>query len=288
MRPGLYIPQRAIVEKDLLGKVTTDAWLLLDYLRGWVTCKNVKKVQIDGREFFWIRYRHACRELPVLFPNRPILRTQLNKLVRLIASLKDQGLIDTARLGPRCYVHITRKAQELYAKPTAETFSRIGHHTMSTNDGCDMDNRDGHIMRNDDGTEELNEEKEHAYTNNSDSNDRELECVKRRLERIFPVRNWSKTDIASLRRQMPIPEWELKLMTRFYTLPMPTRSGVFAKDLVPHDFLLVRRRQSMRTLLEHWSDEVPRALAFFETFGGRREAESHGWDLSEMRSNGES
>jgi hypothetical protein len=72
--------------------------------------QKCEKVQFRGHDFFWIKYRQACRELPILFPNRPILRTQLNKMVRLVASLKKHGLIDTARSGSRCYIHITQKA----------------------------------------------------------------------------------------------------------------------------------------------------------------------------------
>src|SRR5438477_8206913 len=113
MRTGLYIPQRAIVEKKLLGNITADGWLLLDYLRRWANCKNVKKVQVNGREFFWIKYAQACRELPILFPHRPCLRTQINKMVQLVASLKKHGLIDSIRARSRCYIHITEKAQEL-------------------------------------------------------------------------------------------------------------------------------------------------------------------------------
>jgi len=285
MRTGLYIPQRAIVEKDLLGNITTDSWLLLDYLRRWVTCKNVKRVQVRGHEFFWIKYRQACRELPILFPHRPILRTQINKMVRLVASLKRSGLIDTHRFASRCYIRITERAHELYVKPT-DPNSRVDEHGVtSMNDGADMQKYDGPVTCDRDTKEQYKneqDEKEREYTQNDYSNN-EFECVKRQLETIFPKRNWSKSEIALLTRQMPIPGWELNLILRFYTLPGPVNPFVTGKSLPVHEFLLVRRRHTIRTLLEFWSDEVIRALSFFETWVGRQEAESHGWDPSEMQ-----
>jgi hypothetical protein len=286
MRTGLYIPQRAIVEKDLLGKITTDAWLLLDYLRRWVTCKNVKKAQVRGREFFWIKYRQACRELPILFPNGPILRTQLNKMVRLVASLRKYGLIDSVRSGSRCYIHITPTAHELYAKPTMERGSRVDEHSVtSVHDGADMEKYDGPVMRNGDGNKEEPYREERHYTQNSYS-DEELESVKRRLETIFPKRNWSSKEIDFLKVQMPIPEWEMKLILRLYQLPGPQSTFLPATKLPGHEFWLSRRRQTMKTLLENWSDEVTRGLFFFRTPYGVGEAQRRGWDLTEMRWDG--
>jgi hypothetical protein len=125
-----------------------------------------------------------------------------------------------------------------------------------------MDNCDGHVMPNDDANkEERYREKQH-YSQNSCSND-ELESVKCRLETIFPMRNWSNTEIAALRKQMPIPEWELTLITRFYSVPGPQNPFAFGKDLLPHHFFLARRRQTMKTLLEHWGEEVTRGRSFF-------------------------
>ena len=174
MRTGLYIPQRAIVEKDLLGRITTDAWLLLDYLRRWVACKNVRKMQFRGREFFWIKYAQACRELPVLFPNRPILRTKLNKMVRLVASLKKYGLIDSVRSGSRCYIHITPMAHDLYAKPT-EAYSRPNEHGVtSVSDGANTEKHAGHVTQNSDAYiqgEQHKHKEERDYTQNSYSID---------------------------------------------------------------------------------------------------------------------
>jgi hypothetical protein len=222
VRTGLYIPQRAIIEKEFLVTDTTDAWLLLDYLRRWVTCKNVKKIQVRGREFFWIKYAQACRDLPILFSHRPILRTQINKMVRLVASLKKSGLIDTVRLRSRCYIHITEAALELYVKPTTEPDSRFSEHGVtSANGGSDMERYDDLIMRDHDAKEQYKNEqhgKELHYTQNNYS-EPQFECVKRHLEMIFPKRSWSNIEIALL-RQMPIPMWELTLILRFYQLPI--------------------------------------------------------------------
>jgi hypothetical protein len=284
VRTGLYIPQRAIVENDLLGNVTTDALLLLDYLRRWVTCKNVKRVRVRERDFFWIKYAQACRDLPILFPRRPILRTQINKIVQLVASLKKNGLIDTVRVRSRCYVHLTEMAHALY--PTPDPDSRMDRQAiMSTNDSPDMEKYDSPVMRSRDSKSELYKEEKYEaeppYTQNTYSNE-QLESVKRRLEAIFPKRQWSNTEINLLRRQMPIPECEMKLILRFYELPGPPQ--FFPADkLSVHDFALARRRQTMKTLLEYWSNETTRAFFFFKTPQGVAEAQRHGWDLSEMR-----
>jgi hypothetical protein len=281
VRTGLYIPQRAIVEKGLLGGVTTDALLLLDYLRRWVTCKNVKRVRVRERDFFWIKYAQACRDLPILFPRRPILRTQINKMVELVASLKENGLIDTVRVRSRCYVHLTEMAHALYVKPTPDPDSRLDKQSiMSTNDGADMEKYDSPVMRSSDTYREEPYKEEPPYTQNTYSNE-QLESVKRRLETIFPKRQWSNTEINLLREQMPIPECEMKLILRFYQLPGP--QFLPANRLSVHDFVLARRRQTMKTLLEYWSDETTRAFFFFKTPEGVAEAQRHGWDLSEMR-----
>lgn len=285
MRLGLYIPQQAIVEKDLLGKVPTDGWLLLDYLRRWVTCKNVRKQQVQGRQFFWIKYSQACRELPILFPHGPVLRTQINKMVRLVALLKRTGLIDTHRFASRCYIHITERAQELYLKPTTEAASRFNEHGIaSTNDDVDVEKHDGPVMRNRDVKEQYQKEqdrKEQYYTQNRYS-DEQLECVKHQLETIFPKRNWSHSEIVLLRRQMPIPKWELTLIRRFYAL---TNCDLLpGNKLTEHEFLLTRRRKTMHTLLYYWGDEVGRAQCFFfRSFAGAEEARRRGWDLREMQ-----
>jgi hypothetical protein len=286
VRTGLYIPQRAIVENDLLGNVTTDALLLLDYLRRWVTCKNVRKVRVGERDFFWIKYAQACRELPILFPRRPILRTRINKMVSLVASLKKNGLIDTVRLGSRCYVHLTEAAHQLYVKPMMGSDSRLDKQTiMSTNDGADMEKYDSPITRSRDTYREEQCKEELPYTQNSYS-DEKFESVKRRLETIFPKRQWSNTEINLLREQMPIPECEMKLILRFYQLPGP--QFVPANKLSGLEFALARRRQTMKTLLENWSDETTRAFFFFRTAEGVAEARRQGWDLNEMRWDGNS
>jgi hypothetical protein len=287
VRTGLYIPQRAIVKNGLLGNVTTDALLLLDYLRRWVTCKNVKKLRVRERDFFWIKYAQACRELPILFPRQPILRTRINKVVRLVASLKKNGLIDTVRFRSRCYIHLTEAAHELYVKPTTDPDSRLDKQTiMSTNDGADMEKYDSPITRSRDTYREEQYKEELPYTQNTYS-DEEFESVKRRLETIFPKRQWSNTEITLLRRQMPIPEYEMKLILRLYQLPCVDR--FFPADKLPvHLFVLARRRHTMKTLLEYWSDEVSRGLFFFKTPEGVAEAQRHGWDLSEMRWDGNS
>ena len=284
MRFGLYIPQGAIVQAKLLGRVTTDAWLVLDYLRRWASCKNVKTLQIGNRDFFWIKYSQACRELPILFRRRPTLPTQRNKMVKLVASLKSCGLIQTARAGSRCYIHLTETAQAMYGKPSPQKRFEMDNVT-SDNDGAVMVKRDAPVMRNRDGKEEQykTELEERCYTPNKDYSNEQLESVKRQLEVIFPKRNWSRTEIALLERQMIIPKWELILVQRLYEIPFEPSRFLPASKLPDHEFLLSRRRQTMKTLLENWSDEVTRGLFFFRTDTGAAEARRRGWNLAEMR-----
>jgi hypothetical protein len=55
-------------------------------------------VRVGERDYFWIKYAQACRDLPILFPCRPNLRTQINKIVQLVARLKKCGLISSGSL----------------------------------------------------------------------------------------------------------------------------------------------------------------------------------------------
>ena len=117
MRRGVYLPQQAIVAHRLLGAVSVDAWLLLDYLRRWESCEKLKTIKRGDMTYFWIDYEHACDELPLLFPHEPSLRTKLNKMVRLVAELKRAALLKTERCGRRCFVCVTESARALYRTP---------------------------------------------------------------------------------------------------------------------------------------------------------------------------
>jgi len=205
-------------------------------------------------------------------------------MVRLVALLKRTGLVDTHRFASRCYIHITERAQELYIKRT-DPESRLDEHGVtSIHDGVDMQKYDGPVMRNRDVKEQYQKEqdgKEQSYTQTRYS-DEQLECVKHQLEAIFPKRNWSRSEIVLLRRQMPIPKWELTLIRRFYLLQ--NADFMPGDKLTEHEFLLTRRRKTMHTLLYYWSDEVGRAQCFFfRSFAGAQEARRRGWDLREMQ-----
>ena len=246
MRTGLYIPQAEIIKKELLGSVTTDAWLVLDYIRRWSKYDNTKKVQRFGRDYLWIKYTQACRELPIIFPGKPTRRTQLNKMVYLIASLRKAGLIDTFRQGSRCYVYMTDIARSLYA-PSHTAHSAI----MVQRDYSVTNSRDGHDMQAHEGQpaiynkkEQYKENKELYCTQNTHTNE-QLECVKRAIEVIFPKRIWSNEELRLLKGQMIIPQWEILLIHRFYQMPKPAvLDGVPDTMRREHEFHLLRRRQT--------------------------------------------
>lgn len=76
--------------------------------------------------------------------------------------------------------------------------------------------------------------KENRYTENQKRTEQAFECtltqdqgftmaefkfVQRELEVIFPRRRWAATEIKCLASQMPIPRWEVLLVTRYYQLP---------------------------------------------------------------------
>ena len=204
-------------------------------------------------------------------------------MVKLVASLKKCGLIQTARSGSRCYIHITETAQALYGKPSPQKRFEMDNVTPD-NDAAVTAKRAARVTHNHDAKEEQYDiEQEERYTQNKEYTNEELECVKREFEIIFPKRSWSLTEINCLKRQIPIPGWELVLVQRFYQIPCePNPHNLPTRMFAEHEFLLARRRQSIETLLNHWSDEVQRALHFFQTDAGAEEARRRGWSRAEM------
>ena len=108
----LYIPQGEINAAGLIGRVNIESWILLDYLRHWPNCKTSDGAN-GTRLISLVRLSYGLQDLPLLFPRRPKPATQINKLTLLVARLRRGGLIDTRRLGPRCYMRLTSIAVRL-------------------------------------------------------------------------------------------------------------------------------------------------------------------------------
>jgi hypothetical protein len=250
VRKRLYIPQGAIDQAGLVGKVNLDCWILLDYIRRWPDCANIRRQKFDAVEYFWLDYRTACEELPLLFPRKPKLVTQVNKLTLLIRQLKTAGLLVTRRLGPRCYMRLTPLAIQLYASRDR----RRGFDT-STHDTEIMESHDVHVTGSSDVggpayiyKEQIDKEPavhQHLCSANIDQ-------LSESIAQIFGRDKLATPELRKLQRQMPIPREEVVLIKGFYSLRADYQN-----------FRLNRRRQSIRSLLEHWTEAVDQASYYF-------------------------
>src|SRR5215210_4020042 len=115
MKWELRLPQRGAAEAGLIGKVSNDAILLLYYLFGWMEAKGAKRTLIDGREFVWIDYHHAVCENPALFASGE-MATKINRLSKMVKSLRIAGLVETKRGGARLYFYLTPTAMALFSR----------------------------------------------------------------------------------------------------------------------------------------------------------------------------
>lgn len=251
MRNRLYIPQGEINAAGLIGQVNIECWILLDYIRHWPSCKNIRRQQWDGLDFFWLDYETACSELPLLFPNDPKLATKINKLTLLVRRLRSAGLIDTRRLGPRCYMRITSRAAQLYERreshrPCIDTPIQDVQ-TLESRDIAVMESRESagpvHIYK-----EQLDKETAVHKPASHDINE-----LSESIAKIFGRTYLEPHELRELRRQLPIPAGEITLVSRFYELPPNFQ-----------DFMLSRRRKSPSTLLHHWTEVVDQAAYYFK------------------------
>jgi hypothetical protein len=110
------VPQAAIVDAGLLGKVSVQDICLLYYLRGWFNFDGAKIEQLDGRKFVWLHSACAIEELPVLFNPQAKLTSRKNQLSAMIENLRETGLLETTRIGRRLFFRLTDKAVGLYKR----------------------------------------------------------------------------------------------------------------------------------------------------------------------------
>jgi hypothetical protein len=253
MRNRIFIPQSKIDAAGFVGRVNIEGWILLDYLRHWPACKNLRRRQWNGYDFFWLDYHTACQDLPLLFPRRPKPTTQINKLTLLIARLRRGGLIDTRRLGPRCYIRLTSIALSLYAirDQTLETDIDMPSQDIQITETCDTDVsslRDSqhplHIIE-----EQLEKEPLSHKPHAPDS----IHELSESIAKIFGRTYLEPYELKKLRGQLPIPAGELTLVSRFYELRAHYQ-----------DFTLNRRRKSPSTLIDHWAEVVDQAAYYFK------------------------
>jgi hypothetical protein len=120
MKWAFRIPQQAIVECGLCGKLSFMHFALLWYLRAWADYENVDHLFENGQRFVWIEYKNAIEENPMIFSCSATERTNKNRMSKLVAELRAARLLETYKRGHRLYFFLTEKAGRLYAPSNAK------------------------------------------------------------------------------------------------------------------------------------------------------------------------
>lgn len=117
MKYTICIPQLAIVEAGLVGRISLEAAAVLDYLRDFYSCKNTRRVDLDGKRFVWLHRPRLIEELPMIFQRKagtvPSPRTSQNRLTQLLGELRDLELIETRSARNRFHFRLTPFAERL-------------------------------------------------------------------------------------------------------------------------------------------------------------------------------
>src|SRR5439155_6462343 len=128
------------------------------------------------------------------------------------------GLIDTRRLGPRCYMRLTSIAVRLYA---------VRDRTFASD--INMPSRDIQIteMRDTDATGScdskrpvhIREQLDRESASHKPDASHDINELSESIAKIFGRTYLEPHEFRELRRQLPIPADEITLVTRFYELP---------------------------------------------------------------------
>ena len=116
MRYTITIPQLGVVRAGLLQQLNLDHLAVLDVLRDMSCMRNAERIIVEQREFTWAHYLHVILQLPLVFNGGASSRTLKNQLVRLMAGLRDVGLVETVRLQGRQFFRLTDRAASLHSE----------------------------------------------------------------------------------------------------------------------------------------------------------------------------
>lgn len=84
MKYQISINQKAIIDNGLNIKGTSlETWALLDFLLFFQNANNLKKIQIDGREFLWINYKYIIENSPLCNFYNQSIKKHLELLLNL-------------------------------------------------------------------------------------------------------------------------------------------------------------------------------------------------------------
>lgn len=84
MKYQISINQKAIVDNGLNIKGTSlETWALLDFLLFFQNANNLKKIQVDGKEFIWINYKYIIENSPLCNFYNQSIKKHLDLLLNL-------------------------------------------------------------------------------------------------------------------------------------------------------------------------------------------------------------
>jgi hypothetical protein len=81
---SITIPQLGVVANHLLDKTDVLDWIVLDYVRSFVSSKRAKAITKEGKRFVWINYVHLRKSLPIIkVKSKHALSRRVQKLAKL-------------------------------------------------------------------------------------------------------------------------------------------------------------------------------------------------------------
>lgn len=84
MKYQISINQKAIIDNGLNIKGTSlETWALLDFLLFFQDENNLKKMQVDGKEFIWINYKYIIENFPLCNFYNQSIKKHLELLLQL-------------------------------------------------------------------------------------------------------------------------------------------------------------------------------------------------------------
>ncbi|HED4927813.1 TPA: hypothetical protein R4762_001634 [Campylobacter jejuni] len=84
MKYQISINQKAIIDNGLNIKGTSlETWALLDFLLFFQNANNLKKIQVDGKEFIWINYKYIIENSPLCNFYNQSIKKHLDLLLNL-------------------------------------------------------------------------------------------------------------------------------------------------------------------------------------------------------------
>lgn len=109
---------RAVMEARLPGKISSDHLLILGCLPGLFDSPKRKAFRRDS-SFTWLHLDHLAAEMPIPFRNLRTKQSMRNKVSRIVADLRQIGILETQRggVGDVLYARLTDLGRTLAEAP---------------------------------------------------------------------------------------------------------------------------------------------------------------------------